>query len=83
MTTNFQPPRNNPGRLLFYSLILCMMMLRVYNAGLKGVNLNNHINPKERVKKKLAFVLSGGGSRGALQVGALRALLEAATNLTW
>jgi NTE family protein len=27
--------------------------------------------------KKLAFVLSGGGSRGALQVGALRALLEA------
>lgn len=29
------------------------------------------------MKKKLAFVLSGGGSRGALQVGALRALLEA------
>jgi NTE family protein len=29
------------------------------------------------VKKKLAFVLSGGGSRGALQVGALYALLEA------
>jgi NTE family protein len=28
------------------------------------------------VKKKLAFVLSGGGARGALQVGALRALLE-------
>jgi len=28
------------------------------------------------MKKKLAFVLSGGGSRGALQVGALRALLE-------
>lgn len=27
--------------------------------------------------KKLAFVLSGGGSRGALQVGAIRALLEA------
>ena len=27
--------------------------------------------------KKLAFVLSGGGARGALQVGALRALLEA------
>ena len=27
--------------------------------------------------KKLAFVLSGGGSRGALQVGALYALLEA------
>jgi NTE family protein len=26
--------------------------------------------------KKLAFVFSGGGSRGALQVGALRALLE-------
>jgi len=26
---------------------------------------------------KLAFVLSGGGSRGALQVGALRALIEA------
>lgn len=31
----------------------------------------------ERMKKELAFVLSGGGSRGALQVGALRALLEA------
>lgn len=29
------------------------------------------------MKKKLAFVLSGGGARGALQVGALRALLEA------
>lgn len=29
------------------------------------------------MKKELAFVLSGGGSRGALQVGALRALLEA------
>jgi len=29
------------------------------------------------VKKKLAFVLSGGGARGALQVGAIRALLEA------
>ena len=28
-------------------------------------------------KKCLAFVLSGGGSRGALQVGAMRALLEA------
>jgi NTE family protein len=28
------------------------------------------------MKKKLAFVLSGGGSRGALQVGALRALLD-------
>lgn len=28
------------------------------------------------MKKELAFVLSGGGSRGALQVGALRALLE-------
>jgi NTE family protein len=28
------------------------------------------------MKKKLAFVLSGGGSRGALQVGALQALLE-------
>ncbi len=27
--------------------------------------------------KKLAFVLGGGGARGALQVGALRALLEA------
>jgi predicted acylesterase/phospholipase RssA len=26
--------------------------------------------------KKLAFVLSGGGARGALQVGALYALLE-------
>ncbi len=28
-------------------------------------------------EKRLAFVLSGGGSRGALQVGALQALLEA------
>ena len=28
-------------------------------------------------KRKLAFVLGGGGARGALQVGALRALLEA------
>jgi len=27
--------------------------------------------------KCLAFVLSGGGGRGAMQVGALRALLEA------
>jgi len=30
-----------------------------------------------RKKKKLAFVLAGGGSRGAMQVGALQALLEA------
>jgi NTE family protein len=29
------------------------------------------------MKKKLAFVLSGGGARGALQMGALRALFEA------
>lgn len=29
------------------------------------------------MSKKLAFVLGGGGSRGALQVGALRALIEA------
>src|SRR5512133_3180998 len=29
------------------------------------------------MKKKLAFVLGGGGSRGAMQAGALRALLEA------
>jgi NTE family protein len=29
------------------------------------------------MKKKLAFVLGGGGSRGAFQVGALKALLEA------
>ncbi|MCU0489025.1 MAG: patatin-like phospholipase family protein, partial [Anaerolineales bacterium] len=29
------------------------------------------------MKKPLAFVLSGGGARGALQVGALRALFEA------
>lgn len=28
------------------------------------------------MKKKLAFVLGGGGARGALQVGAVRALLE-------
>ncbi len=30
-----------------------------------------------RLRRPLAFVLSGGGARGALQVGALRALLEA------
>lgn len=29
------------------------------------------------MKRKLAFVLAGGGARGALQVGALQALLEA------
>jgi len=29
------------------------------------------------MKKCLAFVLGGGGARGALQVGALRALFEA------
>jgi NTE family protein len=29
------------------------------------------------MKKKTAFVLGGGGGRGALQVGALKALLEA------
>ena len=29
------------------------------------------------MKKRIAFVLSGGGARGALQVGGLRALLEA------
>ena len=29
------------------------------------------------MKKKLAFVLGGGAARGALQAGALRALLEA------
>lgn len=32
---------------------------------------------KNGKKKQLAFVLGGGGSRGALQVGALRALIEA------
>jgi NTE family protein len=32
---------------------------------------------KNEKKKQLAFVLGGGGSRGALQVGALRALVEA------
>ncbi len=31
----------------------------------------------QMAKEKLAFVLGGGGARGALQVGALRALLEA------
>ncbi len=31
---------------------------------------------RQTVKKKLAFVLSGGGGRGALQVGALKALAE-------
>ena len=29
------------------------------------------------MKKRLALVLGGGGARGAMQVGALRALLEA------
>ncbi|HUI87687.1 MAG TPA: patatin-like phospholipase family protein, partial [Anaerolineales bacterium] len=29
------------------------------------------------MKKCLAFVLGGGGARGAMQVGALRALFEA------
>ncbi len=29
------------------------------------------------MKRPLAFVLGGGGSRGALQIGALRGLLEA------
>ncbi len=32
---------------------------------------------KNGKKKQLAFVLGGGGSRGAMQVGALRALVEA------
>jgi len=32
---------------------------------------------KSKKRRKLAFVLGGGGARGALQVGALRALLEA------
>ncbi len=32
--------------------------------------------PELSVAKRLAFVLGGGGARGALQVGALRALLE-------
>jgi NTE family protein len=32
------------------------------------------------MKKKLAFVLGGGGARGALQIGALRALYEAELN---
>ncbi len=36
--------------------------------------LNQFLNLK---KKKLAFVLAGGGARGALQAGALRALVEA------
>ena len=31
---------------------------------------------KKGLSTKLAFVLAGGGARGALQVGALRALLE-------
>lgn len=33
--------------------------------------------PTVSERRRLAFVLSGGGARGALQVGALRALLEA------
>ena len=32
---------------------------------------------RSKMKKRLAFVLGGGGSRGALQAGALRAILEA------
>src|SRR5512142_288971 len=32
---------------------------------------------RHTMKKCLAFVLGGGGARGAMQVGALRALLEA------
>ncbi len=35
------------------------------------------MNQEPQRKEKLAFVLGGGGSRGALQVGALRALYEA------
>jgi len=35
------------------------------------------VNNFEALNRRLAFVLGGGGSRGALQVGALRALLEA------
>jgi NTE family protein len=35
------------------------------------------------MKKSLAFVLSGGGARGAMQVGALRALLEAGYQPDW
>jgi NTE family protein len=34
----------------------------------------------ETMKKKLAIVFSGGGSRGSLQVGALRAIYEAGLN---
>ena len=34
-------------------------------------------NRKNKAKKTMAFVLGGGGARGAFQVGALRALLEA------
>ncbi len=33
--------------------------------------------------RKLAFVLSGGGSRGALQVGALRHCWNWDINLIW
>ncbi len=35
------------------------------------------------MKKSLAFVLSGGGARGAMQVGALRALLESGYQPDW
>jgi NTE family protein len=35
------------------------------------------MNTNQKTQAKLAFVLGGGGARGALQVGALRALLEA------
>ena len=35
------------------------------------------VNNFEAPNRRLAFVLGGGGARGALQVGALRALLEA------
>jgi NTE family protein len=36
-----------------------------------------HDKKEHHMNHKLAFVLGGGGARGALQVGALRALLEA------
>ncbi len=44
--------------------------------------IENKVNPeREKNNKRTALVLGGGGSRGALQVGALRALYEAGIKL--
>ena len=38
------------------------------------------LNIEREMKRQLAFVFGGGGSRGAMQVGATRALFEAGFN---